>query len=71
MSRRDSGASRKKGFGDGMNGILQDLRYGLRGLRKQPGSRFWQWMALALGIGSVTTIFRRDRQRAAESLSLR
>jgi len=40
-----------------MNGIWQDLRYGLRGLRKQPGFTMLAVMALALGIGSVSTIF--------------
>jgi hypothetical protein len=40
-----------------MNGILHDLRYGLRGLRKQPAFTILAIMALALGIGSVTSIF--------------
>ncbi len=40
-----------------MHSILQDLRYGLRGLRGQPGFAALAVLALALGIGSVTTIF--------------
>jgi len=40
-----------------MNSIWQDLRYGLRGLSKQPGFTGLAVLALALGIGSVTTIF--------------
>src|SRR5437762_11494677 len=40
-----------------MHSILQDFRYGLRGLRKQPGFALLAILALALGIGSTTTIF--------------
>ncbi len=40
-----------------MHSILQDFRYGLRGIRKQPGFALLAVLALALGIGSATTIF--------------
>ena len=40
-----------------MRWLLQDLRYGLRGIRSQPAFAALAIVTLALGIGSVTTIF--------------
>ena len=40
-----------------MHSIWQDVRYGLRGLRKQPGFAFLAALTLGLGIGGATTIF--------------
>ena len=37
-----------------MHSIWQDLRYGLRGLRRQPGFALLAILALALGIGFTT-----------------
>jgi putative ABC transport system permease protein len=40
-----------------MRSIWQDLRYGLRGLRRQPGFTCLAALTLGLGVGGATTIF--------------
>src|SRR5947207_4718888 len=40
-----------------MHSIWPDVRYAIRGLRKQPAFAFLAMLALALGIGAATTIF--------------
>src|SRR5208282_1715411 len=40
-----------------MQTVLQDLRFGVRRLRKSPGFAFFAILTLGLGIGSVTSVF--------------
>ena len=54
-----------------MTGLLQDIRYGLRQLRKSPGFTAVAIVSLGLGIGANTAIFTLINQLVLKSLPVR
>ena len=54
-----------------MSGTLQDFRYALRGLSKNPGSTAVAILVLALGIGATTAIYSLVDQIVVHALPVR
>ncbi len=54
-----------------MNGLLQDVRYSLRQVRKGPGFASIAILSLALGIGANTAIFTLIHALVLKSLPVR
>jgi putative ABC transport system permease protein len=52
-----------------LDDLAQDLRYGLRGLRKSPGLMLVAVLTLALGVGASTWLFSMLRQWVIEAVS--